>query len=188
MKPQFTALNVTTTDAIKPHALAALLLSLAGLAAQAHEFTQGSLTIGHPYARPTVAGQSLGGGFLSITNKGPADRLLSARAAVSKRVELHSMAMEGDVMRMRQVDSIELPAGKTVELKPGALHMMFIGLAAPLKAGDAVPVTLKFEKAGEVTVMVNVQAPGADAGMAMPMPKPTSEPTSEPISKPNPKP
>ncbi len=150
--------------------LIGVALCLCALCASAHEYTLGSLTIGHPYARPTVPGQSVGGGFLSIANKGADDRLLSATSAAAKSVEMHSMSMDGDVMRMRQVDAIALPAGKTVDLKPGALHLMFMGLKAPLKPGDTLPVTLKFEKAGEVKVTVNVQAPGADAGMAMPMP------------------
>jgi len=73
------------------------------------------------------------------------------------------MKMEGDVMRMRQVDAIEVPVGQTVELKPGGYHLMFIGLKAPLKVGERFPMTLKFEKAGEVKVEVVVQAPGAAA-------------------------
>ena len=137
-------------------------LCAASLLAHAQEFRLGRLTISQPYARATAPGQPVGGGFLKITNQGADDRLLSATADVSKSVELHTMKMEGDVMRMRQVDAIAIPAGQTVELKPGALHMMFIGLKAPLKAGDTVPVTLKFEKAGEVMVQVSVQAPGAD--------------------------
>ena len=152
--------------------LAGLPIGIASLAAMAHDFTLGSLTIGHPYARSTVPGQSVGGGFLSIANKGADDRLLSATSAAAKSVELHSMSMDGDVMRMRQVDGIALPAGKTIELKPGALHLMLMGLKAPLKPGDTLPVTLKFEKSGEVTVTLNVQAPGADSGMTMPMPQP----------------
>jgi copper(I)-binding protein len=64
--------------------------------------------------------------------------------------------MVGDVMRMRQVEEIALPAGQTVELKPGGYHLMFVGLKAPLKAGDKFPLKLRFEKAGEVEVTVNV--------------------------------
>lgn len=140
-----------------------LAFGLTAFAAAGHEFTLGKLTIGHPYARPTVPGQSVGGGFMTIANSGADDRLLSATSAAAKRVELHSMSMEGDVMRMRQVDAIALPAGRSIELKPGALHMMFMGLKAPMKAGDAVPVTLKFEKAGELTVTIKVQASDLDA-------------------------
>ena len=132
-------------------------LGLAALAAHAHTFKLGAIEIGHPYARATAPGQPAGGGYLSLSNAGANDRLLSASAEVSKAVELHTMTMEGDVMRMRQVEAIELPAGKKVELKPGGLHIMFIGLKAPLKQGDKFPLKLKFEKAGEVTVEVNVE-------------------------------
>lgn len=141
--------------------LAILALGLGATLAQAHSFKLGPISIGHPYARATVTGQPTGGGFLTLENSGADDRLLSVSADVSKSVELHSMAMDGDVMKMRQVDAIELPAGKAVELKPGGLHIMFIGLKAPLKQGDTFPLKLKFEKAGEVTVQVNVEAAGA---------------------------
>ena len=144
-------------------ALAGLVLGLASLFADAHEFKLGAITIGHPYARATAAGQPTGGGYMSFANAGPADKLVAISADVSTSVELHSMTMEGDVMRMRQVDAIELAAGKTVELKPGGYHVMFVGLKAPLKAGDKFPVKLKFEKAGEVEVIVNVEAPAAAA-------------------------
>jgi periplasmic copper chaperone A len=143
--------------------LTGMALVAAGIAAQAQEFKLGSIAIAHPYARATVPGQPAGGGFLTLDNKGADDRLLSASAGVSGAVELHSMSMDGDVMRMRQVDAIELPAGKTVALKPGGLHIMFIGLKAPLKAGDSFPLKLKFEKAGEVTVQVTVEPPGMDS-------------------------
>ena len=143
--------------------LTGLTLGLVSLLAHGEDFKLGALTISQPYARATAPGQPVGGGFMTIANKGADDHLLSATATAAKSIELHSMSMEGDVMRMRQVEAIALPAGQSVELKPGALHMMFMGLKAPLKAGDKVPVTLKFEKAGELTVMVRVQAPGADA-------------------------
>ena len=143
-------------------------LALAAAAtAWAHDFSVGQIKIAHPYARATLAGQSTGGGYLKLDNAGADDKLLSASAEVSGSVELHSMSMEGDVMRMRQVDGVALPAGKTVELKPGGLHIMFVGLKTPLKAGDSFPMKLKFQKAGEVTVTVNVEASGA-AAAAMP--------------------
>lgn len=146
--------------------VATATLTLAALGAHAHEFKAGAISIGHPYARATATGQPTGGGFLSLDNTGTTpDRLLSATAEVSGSVELHSMKMEGDVMRMRQVDAIELPAGKKVELKPGGLHIMFIGLKAPLKQGDQFPLKLRFEKAGEVTVTVNVEGAGASHDM-----------------------
>ena len=131
----------------------------------AQDFKAGAIDIQRPYARATGAGQAVGGGFVKFNNGGAADRLLSARSEVSNSVELHTMRMEGDVMRMRQVDAIELPAGQTVELKPGGLHLMFIGLKGPLKVGESFPVTLKFEKAGEVTVQVKVEPVQAAPGM-----------------------
>ena len=146
--------------------LAGVTLIAASTAAHAHSFKLGNIDIGHPYARVTVAGQSIGGGFLKLNNRGGDDKLLSATAAVSASVEMHTMNMEGDVMRMRQVDAIPLPAGKTVELKSGGYHLMFVGLKAPLKAGEKFPLKLKFEKAGEVEVIVNVEASAAAAGPA----------------------
>jgi periplasmic copper chaperone A len=142
--------------------IAALVLSATTSLAHAHSFKLGEITIGHPYARTTAAGQASGGGYLKLENSGADDKLLSATAEVATSVELHSMSMEGDVMRMRQVDGIALPKGKTVELKPGGLHIMFVGLKAPLKNGDKFPMKLKFEKSGEVTVTVNVEAGGGE--------------------------
>jgi periplasmic copper chaperone A len=144
------------------HLSAALALAAGATAASGHEFKIGDINIGHPYARTTAAGQASGGGYLKLENKGAEDKLLSASTEVATSVEMHSMSMEGDVMRMRQIDHIALPQGKTVELKPGALHLMLVGLKAPLKDGDKFPLKLKFEKAGEVTVTVNVQAGGGE--------------------------
>jgi copper(I)-binding protein len=128
---------------------------------------QGAVKVEGAWARPTVQGQAAGGGFLKITGGAAADRLVSASAGVSKTVELHSMVMEGDVMRMREIGAIDVPAGKTVELKPGGLHVMFIGIHQPLKNGDSFPLTLRFEKAGEVKTEMKVMT---QAGMpAMPM-------------------
>lgn len=116
------------------------------------------------WARPTVNGQAGGGGFLKITGGAAADRLVSASAGISKAVELHTMEMDGKVMRMRRIDAIEVPAGGTVELKPGGKHVMFMGLTQTLKKGDAFVLTLRFEKAGEVKVDVKVstQAPASE--------------------------
>jgi copper(I)-binding protein len=139
--------------------VAGLALAVAAVAAHAHGYKLGAIAIDHPYARFTVAGQTAGGGFMTFENKGGADRLLSASAPVCERVEMHTMRMEGDVMRMRQLEMIELPAGKTVELKPGGLHLMLVGLKAPLKVGERFPLKLKFAKAGELTVDVAVEAP-----------------------------
>ena len=140
--------------------LMASALVWSSLAVTAQDVKLGAIQIEQPRTRATAAGQAVGGGFLKLTNGGPADRLVSARSPASSTVELHTMRMEGDVMRMREVEAIELPAGQTVELKPGGLHLMLMGLKAPLKAGETVPVTLKFEKAGEVTVQLKVEGAG----------------------------
>ena len=132
--------------------LGVLLLALAGTVASA----QAAPKVEDAWARPTVAGQAGGGGFLKITSP-TADRLVAATAPVSKTVELHTMQMDGNVMRMRQVPAIDIPAGQTVELKPGGLHVMFIGLTQTLKDGATFPLKLRFEKAGEVEVEVKVR-------------------------------
>ena len=136
-------------------------LLVASAAAGAHQYQAGAITIQHPHARATVTGQPTGGAFMVLVNKGGADRLLGISADVARSTELHEMKMENDVMKMRQVDGIDIGAGQTVELKPGGYHVMFVGLKAPLKAGERFPMKLKFEKAGEVTVDVTIDAPGA---------------------------
>ena len=136
--------------------------------AVAHDFKIGDLTIDHPYATPTVAAQSTGAVyFRNLRNRGAtADRLISAQTPASARVGLHRMQMEGDVMRMREVSAIELPAKS--ELRMGhastdGYHLMLEGLKAPLKDGDSFPLTLRFERAGERTVQIHVQTPRKSA-------------------------
>ncbi len=144
-------------------AAAALALGAAG-AAQAHDFRLGQLVIDHPYAPPSLAGTSNGVAYLKgIRNQGDApDRLVSASTPVAERVEIHEMTHEGDVMRMRAVPGVELPAGQEVQLRKGQrYHLMLLGLRQPLKVGDRFDLTLKFEKAGETTVKVYVQEPKA---------------------------
>ncbi len=140
-------------------AIIGVTLALAALSAVAHSFKLGEIDIGHPYARPTREGQMVGAGYLKLANKGPVDRLVAASSPAAGTVEIHSMSMEGDVMKMRQVDAIEIATGQTVELKPGGYHLMLMGLKAPLKVGEKFPLTLKFEKSGEVVVTVNVEEP-----------------------------
>ena len=138
---------------------AAFLLTggLAALPAAAHDFQLGDLSIDHPWARASAGPARNSAAFMTIHNKGDADRLVAAAGDVSKRVELHTHLMEGDVMKMRQVEAIDIPAGGMAELKPGSFHVMLIGLNEPLKEGDSFPLTLTFEKAGEVTLEVSVE-------------------------------
>ncbi len=116
----------------------------------------GSLKIEYPKARATVPAQKMSGGFMKIENKGGADKLLAASSSVSKTMELHTMSMEGNVMKMREIKAIEIPANGKVELKSGGLHLMFIDLKEQLKPGSTIKVKLKFEKAGEVEVPFKV--------------------------------
>jgi len=128
--------------------------------AQAQNAKVGGVQIENAYTRATVPGQMAAGGFMKIENKGAADQLISASSPVAGEVQLHEMAMDGNVMKMRQVKDIAVPAGGAVELKPGGLHLMFMNIKAPLAAGQTVPVKLKFAKAGEVEVKVPVNPLG----------------------------
>ncbi len=125
----------------------------------------GPINISLPFTRATLPNAPVGGGFLTIENTGAeADRLVSATSPVAGDVQLHEMAMEGDVMKMRHLESgIEIPAGATVVLEPGGLHIMFMGLKQAFVEGETVPVTLTFEKAGSVDIELPVEAAAADA-------------------------
>ncbi len=148
--------------------LKGLLVAVVGFGfagtAQAQNAKVGSLQIENAYTRATVPGQMAAGGFMKIENKGAVDQLLSASSPVAGEVQLHEMSMDGQVMRMRQVKDIPVPAGGAVELKPGGLHLMFMNIKTPLAAGETVPVKLKFAKAGEVEVKMPVNAMGAHGG------------------------
>ena len=150
---------------MKRNTLALLVVALGlSFSVQAQEARVGSIKIEKAYTRSTVPGQMAAGGFMKIENKGAADQLVSASSPVAGEVQLHEMAMEGNVMKMRQVKDIVVPSGGEVELKPGGLHLMFMNIKAPLSAGETVPVKLKFAKAGEVEVKMPVNAMGQHGG------------------------
>lgn len=126
--------------------------------------TLGPLRLEQPWTRAALAGRQ-GAGFLVIRNTGPAmDRLLDASSPVAERMELHTHIRDGEVMRMRPVPHIEVPAGGQAVLEPGGLHLMFMGLRQPLVEGTRIPVTLRFAEAGEVTLQLEVRAAGARPG------------------------
>ena len=150
-----------------------LVLGAAAAAALAHSYKAGEISISHPHARATVPGQPTGGAYLRLDNRGADDRLVGVSADVSRSVELHTMSMEGDVMRMREIAAVEIPAHQSVVLQPGGLHIMLVGLKAPLKEGERFPMTLKFEKAGEVPVVLNIGGAAADAAPEGEMSMPT---------------
>jgi len=152
--------------------LAGLGLLTAGVGAlpgpaQAHGAKAGDIAVDHPYAPPTPPGATTGAVyFRGLRNRGGApDRLIAAETPAAERVELHEMWLEGDVMRMRARPAIELPAGAEVPARHGQRwHLMLLGLKAPLKQGDRVPLRLQFERGGRVEVTVWVQAPrGSEA-------------------------
>ncbi len=100
------------------------------------------------WTRATPNGAKIGGGYLTIENKGSApDRLIGGSADIAGKVEVHEMAMKNGVMTMRPLDNgLTIEPGKTVKLAPGGYHLMMFDLKSPLKQGDKLPITLEFEK------------------------------------------
>jgi hypothetical protein len=142
--------------------LAAATAALA-ISAFAHEFAAGAIKIDHPWSRETAAKAQVGAGFMTIQNFGKTpDRLVAVKSAVSEKVEIHTMTMEGGVMRMRELkNGLTIPPGGEVKLQPGAEHVMFMGLTGQIKQGQDFKAILVFERAGEVEVTFQVEAPGA---------------------------
>lgn len=131
-------------------------LALAALPAWAQ------VTVEQGWSRATPPGSKIGVGFMQLKNAGAAPaRVVGASSPVAGRVEMHVTIREGDVMKMRQVQSFEIPAGGSVELKPGGAHLMLMELKRPLGQGERVPLTLKLETGGEVQVEMSVAPMGA---------------------------
>jgi copper(I)-binding protein len=143
-------------------ALAALLVGFVS-PALAQGTGNTSITVEQPWARATPTGAKTGAVYMTLDNKsGTTDRLTGASSDVADKLQIHEMKVENGVMQMREVpDGLSIPAGGSVVLKPGSYHVMMIGLKKPLTAGDKFPVTLTFEKAGNISVTVPVQAMGA---------------------------
>jgi copper(I)-binding protein len=131
--------------------------------ASAEEVKAGDLVITQAWSRATPGGAKVGGGYLTIENKGSAaDRLIGGSADIAAKVQVHEMAMNNGVMTMRPIDKgLTIEPGKTVKLAPGGLHLMLLDLKSPLKQGDKVPLTLEFERAGKVSLSLDVQGIGA---------------------------
>ncbi|WP_141938018.1 copper chaperone PCu(A)C [Bradyrhizobium sp. UNPA324] len=144
---------------------AVVLTCLAGSPTFAADRNSGDLVITKAWSRATPGGARVAGGYLTIENRGHAtERLQAASAAHALRTEIHEMTVTGGVMTMRPLDKgLVIAPGQIVTLAPGGGHLMFIGLDVPLLAGDQMPVTLSFERAGEVNVTLDVQAIGAQA-------------------------
>ena len=130
----------------------------------AEDVKAGDLVVSQAWTRATPGGSKTGGGYLTIENKGTApDKLIGASADAAGKVEVHEMAMNDGVMKMRPVDDngLAIEPGKSVKLAPGGYHLMMMDLKSPLKEGDKLPVTLQFEKAGKVAVTLEVEGVGA---------------------------
>src|SRR5262249_48790020 len=133
-------------------------------AASAHEYSHGTITIMHPWARATAPGATTGAGYLKIVNKGATPvRLIGATTPLAKTVEIHSMSMDGGVMRMRPVTGgLVIPAHGEVALKPGANHLMLIGLKGPLVEENMESMTLLFD--GGVSMDIELYVESMSAG------------------------
>jgi copper(I)-binding protein len=145
-----------------------LLSTLLTLSFSSAAFAQ--VSVKDAWARATVPQQKVTGAFMQITS-GKDMRLIEVRSPVAANVELHKMEMDGDVMKMRAVDELALPAGKMVELKPGSYHIMLMDLKAQVKEGDMLPVTLVVEGKDkkreniEVQVVAKTMKPAAAPAM-----------------------
>jgi copper(I)-binding protein len=161
-------MSITRTTFLRAFAAASLLG--AAMAAPAQD---AAVKVEGAWARASVQGQKASGAFMKLTARDNL-RLVSASSPVAGVTEVHEMKMEGDVMKMRAIAGLNLPAGKTVELKPGGYHVMLLDLKAPLAKDSSVPLTLVFKDAKgaesrvQLQVPVGLAAPGATAG-AMPM-------------------
>lgn len=155
-------MNIWSLRAARFGAACALLASF-GPPVLAHGARVGEIEISHPYATPSLAGTRNGAAyFVKLENTGAkADKLVRASTPAADRVELHSMAVDGQgVMRMREIAAIELAPKASIALRPGArFHLMMMSLKEPLKEGASFPMTLEFERAGKVEVKVVVQVP-----------------------------
>lgn len=141
------------------------------LALSVTAWAQTTVKIEDAWVRGTVAAQKATGAFMRLTPSANA-RLVAVQSPVAGVVEIHEMAMENDIMKMRQVPGLDLAAGRTLELKPGGYHVMLMDLKQPLKGGDSVPLTLVFEDAAKKRFTQELKVPvtalgGGNAPMPM---------------------
>lgn len=137
---------------------------LAGSPAMAHDFTAGDIHIIHPWSRALPPVAPTAAAYLGLENRGGrADRLIAAASPIAGRVELHEHIHQDGLMKMQQIDSVEIAPGARVEFKPGGHHLMLFELQQTLVEGGSYPMTLTFEQAGEVEVEVKVTGEPAPA-------------------------
>jgi len=139
--------------------LAALLMLCSAHTVFAHGNRIGAIDIDHPWSRATVPAVPTGVAYFVMHNTGQeADRLLSATTPVAEKAELHTHIHENGMARMRKLDAIDIAPASSTALEPGGLHVMLIRLKTPLIKGQSFPLTLEFERAGSITIQVDVQA------------------------------
>ena len=145
-----------------------LSTGLAAPRADASEFRRGDIRVEQPWARATIGKGRVGVAYMHLKNAGSQnDRLIGAKTPVAEHAGLHTHRISGDIMRMRPVDDIPIPAGGSAMLKPGGLHIMLMRLTRTLKEGENFPLTLTFERAGAVTVDVIVKSATAKSSNGM---------------------
>lgn len=150
------------TSIVKAIALTAALASAATIAAAEHKHAKiGDLELKQTWTRQTPPAAKVGAAYMIIENAGDADRLIAAQSPVAQRVEIHSMEMDGGIMKMRELeDGLPVTANGTTTLEPGGLHLMLMGLKEPIAVDMTVPITVTFENAGTVETEFKVYAIG----------------------------
>ncbi len=128
----------------------------------AGDVSVGTLTLHQAWARASIGPAKAGAAYLTIVNKGDeVDRLLSIETPVAKVAQIHTNIMTNGIMKMRRVEAVEIALGEPVVLGPGGLHIMLMGLKAPLREGESFPLVLTFENAGPIEIPVEIEAPTA---------------------------
>lgn len=140
---------------------AVCLVALLAAVPAAYAQKPAGISVSQPWARATPAGAKVGAAYMTIASTGAADALIAVSTPKAGRSELHNHIMKGDVMEMRKVDRIDVPAGGKAELKPSGYHLMLMELKEPIVAGETLKIELTFDKAGKMTVDVPVIAIGA---------------------------
>lgn len=142
---------------------AAIALTIGAIIASASHGMANDVMVMSAFARASATpAAKAGAAYVTLMNHGgETDRLLAISTPAAAMAEVHVTRVDGDIVKMEPAGSIDVPAGGTVEMKPGGLHVMMMGLKAPLKQGGTVELTLSFEKAGDVTVVVPVGSPAA---------------------------
>lgn len=115
------------------------------------------ITVDAPWVRATVPQQKFTGAFMHISSTSDV-KLVSAQSPVADHLEIHEMKMDGDVMKMRQIEGVNIQAGQSIDLNPGGYHIMFMGLKQQMKEGDLVPISLVFESKGHASETVRIKA------------------------------